>query len=139
MSDLLERRKTHFLLWRPAATHPAPALKIGVFVPGNPPSLQNVREHPLTPSAVDPELWEVAAATLGLVDSQVYHYWFRLQDSFVYRDRNQVIDVTDPFATTVDWRVQSDALPPPYSGDDRDPAGVVLLQNQTLLPCDDFG
>jgi pullulanase/glycogen debranching enzyme len=136
VSHLLQRKETHFVLWRPAVTDPAPQLIIGVLAPGNPPELHEKQEVDLAPSPIAPELWEIKATDLGLRDRQVYHYWFRVRDSFPGQERDKRIDVTDLFAITVDWRLQASALPPPYSNDDRDPAGVVLFQNSKLIAVD---
>lgn len=139
MQNLLERRASHFLLWRPAITQPAPRLIIAILAPGNSPALHSVQEHPLIQSPLFPERWELDARTLGLAENQVYHYWFRVRDSVPEPARNQEIDVTDPFASTVDWRIQSARLPTPYTDQDCDPAGVVLFRGNTLIPCDPGG
>ena len=139
VANLLQRKETHFVLWRPAVTNPAPRLVIGILTPGNPPDLQNVQEFPLQPSPNFPELWELDARTLGLVNGQVYHYWFRVQDSFPETGRNAQMQITDPFATTVDWRIESPILPLPYDDRDRDPAGVILFKANKLIACDPAG
>ena len=74
--DLLQRKRTHFLLWRPAVTNPPPALVIGAFRAGNPPSFEQLNRFDLAPSPMSPDLWEVPAAACSLVDGRVYHYWF---------------------------------------------------------------
>src|SRR4029078_12753557 len=114
MSDLLKRRSANFVLWRPAHTSPVPRLIIGIFVPGNPASLRDVREIYFVQSSQFPELWEIPCTDCGLIDGQVYHYWFRVKDSSPEPDRDKIIDATDPFATTVDWRVLAPQLPAPY-------------------------
>ncbi len=60
-ANLLIRKKTHFVLWRPAITNPEPRLIIGILVPGNPPEMQNVQSFPLQQSTQFPELWEIDA------------------------------------------------------------------------------
>src|SRR5687767_3771609 len=99
--DLLKRKETHFVLWRPAFTNPTPSLVIGIAVPGNPPALNDLRTIELQQHAQFPELWELDSSTIGLIDGQVYHYWFRVKDSYPAEHRDLVIDITDPFATTV--------------------------------------
>lgn len=136
---LLQRKETHFVLWRPAVTNPVPRLIIGIMKPGNPPVLQNLQEFTLQPSATFPELWELDARNLGLMDGQIYHYWFRVKDSFPALGRGALMEITDPFATTVDWRIESAVLPPPYDDQDRDPAGVILFRGNKLIPCDPGG
>ena len=138
-SNLLKRKETHFILWRPAVTNPKPILVIGILAPGNPPDLQNRQEFFLQQSPTLPELWEIDARTLGLVDGQIYHYWLRVRDSFPDPSRDAQMEITDPFATTVDWRLESALLPPPYDDQDRDPAAVVLFKNNKLVVCDPGG
>ena len=79
--DLLQRKRTHFLLWRPAVTDPPPALVIGAFRAGNPPSFERLDRFDLAPSPVSTDLWEVAAAACSLVDGRVYHYWFEVTNA----------------------------------------------------------
>jgi pullulanase len=134
--DVMRRRRTHFVLWRPANIAPVPRLVIGRFQAGNPPSL--VAEQTLD-LAVDPgiaELWVRAAQDCGLADGSVYHYWFEVLDSDPRRRQHVAIRCTDPFATTVDWRLLSPQLAPPYGQDDRDPAAVVKFRGGELVPCD---
>ena len=138
-ANLLQRKETHFVLWRPAVTNPVPRLVIGILAPANPPTLQNLQEFPLEASANFPELWEIDARNIGLVDGQVYHYWFRVKDSFPAPGRGAQMEITDPFATTVDWRIESAVLPLPYNDQDRDPAGVILFKDNKLIPCDPGG
>jgi 1,4-alpha-glucan branching enzyme len=137
-ADLLSRKQTHFVLWRPGVLEPIPTLYIG-----NPPSdssdpFQNVREIPLKQSAEFPELWEVAAQECGLTDGQVYFYWFKIQDTDAYNSTQQVLYYTDPTAWTVDRRFKAPA--PSESGSDAgDPASVVLYQMGRLIACDPDG
>jgi hypothetical protein len=65
--DLLTRKETHFLLWRPGATDVSPTIFIGLSTDAGAVTA-NFREIALQPSAAFPELWEVAAASCGLVD-----------------------------------------------------------------------
>ncbi len=138
-SDLLRRKATHFVLWRPRDTTPPPALVIGQFVAGNPPDFAGERRINLERSPEHADLWQVPAADCNLVVGQVYHYWFEIADSNPGRTSGQPIRVTDPTAWTVDWRLKAPQLPPPYDGDDRDPAAVVLWSGCHLLPCDPAG
>ncbi|KAF7510073.1 hypothetical protein GJ744_007177 [Endocarpon pusillum] len=137
--DILTRKETHFVLWRPAKINPPPRLVIGIFAHGNPPTLRSPTVVDLKQSAEFSELWELEARTLGLVDRQVYHYWFRVLDSSPYHVPAAEIDITDPFATTVDWRLKSPLLPAPYNDVDRDPAGVIKFESNKLKPCDPGG
>ena len=142
-SDLLERKRTHFVLWRPRNTDPPPKLAIGRFRHGNPPAFVDQRELELRPSAAAPDLWEIAATDCDLTDGQVYHYWFAVEDSNPSKPSHPVIRCTDPTAWSVDWRLKA-LLPDPadYPGfgeDDRDPAGVVMFKDGRLVPCDPGG
>jgi 1,4-alpha-glucan branching enzyme len=136
MAHLFELKKAAFVLWYPHYTNPEPpTLVIGQFQAGNPPSLINRRSFPLTQQG---ELWSIAAVQCGLVDGQVYHYWFEVSDSSPTRDRSR-ISCTDPLAFTVDWRLLAPPLPSPHIEEDRDPAAVVKFQNGCLVPCDAAG
>ncbi len=138
-TDLARRQQTHFVLWRPAHIAPPPRLVIGRFQSGNPPALADRHDFDLALLPDFPDLWAVAASQCGLMDGQVYHYWFEVGDSRPGRVAGQRILVTDPAAPTVDWRLPSPPLPPPYTEDDRHPAGVVLYKGGRLVPCDPGG
>jgi pullulanase len=131
-------KKSAFVLWRPRRVDPPPRLVIGVFQPGNPPTLAQRKEFPLTQQFGPPDLWGINAAQCGLTDGQVYHYWFEVSDSSPTRDGRR-IRCTDPTAFTVDWRLLAPRLLPPYIADDQDPAAVVKFQNGQLVPCDPAG
>ena len=47
-SDLLHRRETHFTLWLPSLPDKAPVLVIGTFAAGNPNTLANRKDIPLS-------------------------------------------------------------------------------------------
>jgi hypothetical protein len=79
--DLLQRKRTHFVLWRPAVTNPPPALVIGTFRAGNPPSFERLNRFDLAPSPMSADLWELAAAACSLVDGHVYHYWLEVTNA----------------------------------------------------------
>ncbi len=97
--DLLERKQTHFVLWRPTITNPPPALVIGTFRAGNPPSFEPLNKFDLAPSPVSADLWEVAAAACGLVDNRVYHYWFEVTNANPKTPSSARIPCTDPTAS----------------------------------------
>jgi glycosidase len=138
-ADLLDRKRTHFVLWRPRRTETPPALVIGRFRPGNPPRLRKTRTFELTRSPLHDELWEIAAEDCRLRNGRVYHYWFEVDDSNPHRQPPQRIRCTDPTAWTVDWRLRAPLLAEPYGEDDRDPAAVILYEDDELLPCDPGG
>jgi pullulanase len=137
--DLLKRRTTHFVLWRPRNTATPPRLIIGRFQPGNPPSLADDQQFPLTQTAGFPDLWEIAASACDLQDGLVYHYWFEVDDSDPGRSPPARIRCTDPAAGSVDWRLRAPALPAPYNDDDRHAASVVRFAQGQLVPCDPGG
>ena len=134
---LFELRKKAFVLWRPELTD-IPRLVIGQFAAGNPPTLVERRFFELTRVEGHVDLWSISAAACELREGQVYHYWFDVRDSSPYRDRQRIL-CTDPLASTVDWRLKSEALPSPYKADDQDPAAVVKFANGLLGVCDPGG
>ncbi|MDP9984843.1 1,4-alpha-glucan branching enzyme [Pseudarthrobacter oxydans] len=136
--DLFKLKRTKFLLWRPLNTNPAPRLVVGVFQPGNPPSLRSQRVHDLKEIPGCAGLWGIDAADCGLIDGQVCHYWFEVTDSHPARDGQRIL-CTDPTSFTVDWRLLAERLPHPYTGDDRDPASVVKFAGGLLVGCDAAG
>jgi pullulanase len=129
-ADLLERKQTHFVLWHAKPAAAAPVLVIGEFQAGNPPSLVNIQRFSLAPVAGFTDLFAIAAADCGLNDGRVYHYFFETADG---------IQTTDPIAYTVDWRLLSNRLPPPFNTDDRQPAAVIKYRGGQLAACDPAG
>ncbi|PYX08181.1 MAG: hypothetical protein DMG88_11390, partial [Acidobacteria bacterium] len=57
-ADLLARRASHFLLWRPNESLAPPLLILGRFQPGNPPALANERQFTMKPAAGVSGLWQ---------------------------------------------------------------------------------
>jgi len=137
-ADLLDRRKTHFTLWRPNGNTNAPKLVIGTFLAGNPNVVTNRVEVPLASSASTPGLWTLAARDTALADG-IYHYWFRVDNTHPQRPAGSTVLVTDPFATTVDWRVLSEIPPGFNTFDDPQPASVIRLVSGILSPVDPGG
>lgn len=139
--DLLSRKKTHFVLWRPGASKPAPTLYIGNIQPDDPDRLQKLKEFPLKPSAEFPELWEVSAEDCGLIEGQVYYYWFKVGNSDPYDPANasQIMYCSDPTATTVDRRMPAPTPSEPGGVASQDPASIILYKDGTLTPCDPQG
>jgi len=139
-ADLLLLRESHFALWRPNASENAPVLLIGNFAAGNPNSLANQKEIPLTKAgAAAPGLWVVSVEDSGLADG-IYHYWFRVENTNPAEPSLAPILCTDPFATTVDWRLMSPMLPAGFDNEtDRQPAAVIGLKNGKLFAVDAGG
>lgn len=71
-ADLLVHKQTHFALWRPAVTDPAPRLILGTFAPGNPPTLAQQHIFTLSPSTKGPDLWDIAVKGCQLENNHVY-------------------------------------------------------------------
>src|SRR5262245_50948642 len=138
-ADLLRRKSTHFVLWRPRKPDPPPRLVIGRLQPGNPPTFVAEQQFELRPSPAHGDLWEIPAAACNLADGGVYHYWFEITDSNPAKGTDRRIRCTDPTAWTVDWRLLAPRLPAPYGADDQDPAGVVKVVGGRLAPCDPQG
>jgi glycosidase len=127
-APLLERKRTHFLLWRPFHTTPPPKLVIGRLQPTRlMEAIVDRREFHLEPLRGQPDLWVIAAELCGLSENQVYHYWFEVQDSHPGQEAPRRVLVTDPTAWTVDLRTVED-------GDQ--PAAVVKYQDRGLVACD---
>jgi pullulanase len=134
-ADILDRKETHFVLWRPGTTAiRAPELVIGTLKTGNPPEFPDPKRFTMTPVAGLPGLWEIPARDCGLTNGQVYHYWFKVEDTSANTSPLPLVCCTDPMAFTVDWR-----LFPPGASDNRQPAAVILWQNDKLVPCDPGG
>ena len=138
-ADILERKRTSFVLWRIEVDDPAPVLVIGQFAAGNSPTLGGGARFNLTQDAAFPELWEIPASACGLTDGNVYHYWFEVNDSTPGRMALTRILVADPTGYSIDWRLRGPALPAPHTDDDRYPASVVKFQGGQLLAADPGG
>jgi 1,4-alpha-glucan branching enzyme len=136
--NLLSRKSTHFVLWRPMPDITAPVLVIGNFQSGNPPTLARSKRLPMTLAPGVTGLWQIAAADCGLTDGTVYHYWFEVKSTNPDRPGGAIL-CSDPTAWTVDWRLIPPPLPTPFDDEDRQPAAVVLFAGGTLQPCDPGG
>lgn len=77
-------------------------------------------------------LWGIEAADCGLIDREIYHYWFEVTDSHPSRDGRRTL-CTDPTALTVAWRLLADRLPHPYIADDPYPASFVKFADGLLV------
>jgi len=147
--DLLERKRTHFILWRPAHADPAPTLYIGQISFTDIDRYSNFREIPLRPASQSPDLWEAAAQECGLSEGQVYFYWFKVRNADPADSPEQVMQLhghpyrvfycTDPLAYTVDRRFPAPAPAEPGGDKSGDPASVVLYRQGQLVPCDPDG
>lgn len=130
MTDILTRRQTHFVLWCPRETSP-PVLILGKLKLGNPARFKELDRWPLQPVPQRPGLWELEAASCGLMQGQVYHYWFEVDNSWPEPAR---IQVTDPLAYGVDYRLYA-----PQNPSVLHPAAVIGWFEDQLIPCDPHG
>lgn len=135
--DLFRLKEDHFVLWRPA--NDKPKLVIGKFKLGNPCELESATEHDLSNENMPRDLWTIPVSKLtsnGLKDGQIYHYFFKVNDSNPYKSDHKEILCTDPTAWAVDWRLRAANLGVPYTDEDRDPAAVVKISGGKLVVCD---
>jgi pullulanase len=135
MARLLERKKTHFVLWRPGAVTP-PRLVIGQLDAAN--VLVGVRTFDMDSSTVSTagDVWEIAAADCGLAEGQAYHYWFEVTNTNPYPGTtSERLECTDPAAYCVDWRLTS-SVPPGDTTDSPSPAAVIRFAGGELVPSD---
>lgn len=131
MTDILNRRKTRFVLWCPAATK-APQLIIGQIQNGNPPTFQQLNRLPLKSVSGMNGLWELEANACGLSEDQTYHYWFEVENTS--QSGPNPIQVTDPLASGVDYRLCAPDNPSLAC-----PAGVIGWHGGQLVCCDPNG
>ncbi len=130
-ADLLARRASHFLLWRPNESLAPPLLIFGKFQDGNPPTLGGARQLPMKPAPDVNGLWQIAATECGFADGDIIHYWFEVEDTHPHRNQSRTVRCSDPAAHTVDWRLTAD------SGNQ--PAAVVQFSGAQLSVCDPSG
>jgi pullulanase len=140
LADLLQRKQTHFVLWRPGVVSPGPAIYLSTLGASSS-SLNPFKEMALMQSELFPDLWEIAAQDCGLVDGQVYFYWFKVcnTDPYDVASSHQVLYGTDPTAWTVDRRFLAPKPSEPGGIASMDPASVVLYREDKLIPCDPGG
>ncbi|MBW4605678.1 MAG: hypothetical protein KME22_00260 [Hassallia sp. WJT32-NPBG1] len=140
LAQLLIRKKTNFVLWRPRFTDPQPALFIGNFLVPSPTPFANFTTHLLQQSSQFPDLWEIDASSCGLIDGQVYYYWFKVRDGVEPSPvTEQVLYVTDPLAYSIDRDISA---PTPNEANgiaSRLPASLVLYKGGELLTTDSTG
>lgn len=140
LAQLLIRKKTHFVLWRPRFTDPQPTLFVGNFLSPSSTPFGNFTTHPLQQSSLFPDLWEIDASACGLADGQVYYYWFKVRDGIEPSPTTeQVLYVTDPLAYSVDRNISA-PVPSEANGITLGlPASLVLYKEGELLPADSIG
>jgi pullulanase len=99
-ADVLLRRASNFVLWRPNADTIPPVLILGQFRPGNPPTLAGERRIAMSPVAGVGGLWQVTAAASGLSEGDIAHYWFEVDDTRPHRATSGRVRCADPMAHT---------------------------------------
>jgi glycosidase len=134
MADILARRAKRFVAWIPRPQSQPPVLVIGQLRPGNPPVLTAANRFPLAAVQELRGLFELAPSDCGLTAGGVYHYWIEVDDSRSTSAPPARITVTDPFATSVDWRIF-----PPGSNACTQPAAVVKFDADGLVDSDPEG
>lgn len=139
-NPLFQLRQTDFVLWRPAGASPPPSLILARVQPGAPLVVQESTPQPLLPVAGFSDLWSLPAKNClfsgsALQDGAIYHYWFEVTASQPGRPATR-IRITDPFATAVDWRLLAPRPQPPFTDDERYPAGVVRWLGNKLVTAD---
>jgi 1,4-alpha-glucan branching enzyme len=132
--DILERRKTKFVLWIPgqASGTAAPELIISPFDPNQPTSTKATFQGPLKTSS-EPDLWELDPKDINpsLQNGQIYRYWFQVTDTS--SENLGTMIVTDPLVYTVNYRTVVNRT----AEDSKvQPAGVIKFRDMQLLPCD---
>jgi pullulanase len=137
--DILQKKKTAFILWRVTNTNLPPNLIIGTLQPGMPPTLAGQQTFVLQNTAALPDVWSIDAAACNLNDGAVYHYWFEVTDADPNRNAQRIL-ISDPTACTIDWQLlaqrPADAQ---YDDDDAYPASVIKFKSGQLIPCDTDG
>jgi 1,4-alpha-glucan branching enzyme len=137
--DLLQRKQTQFVLWRPATSNPVPRLIIGRYQADGTPVPGSEQAFDLQPAPGHSDLWQREARDCNLVAGQVYYYFFEVTNSHPDQPGALRLRCTDPAAETVDWRLQSPSLEHPEDARGQDPAGVVLYDGGRFRPCDPAG
>ena len=128
--DILERRKTKFVLWIPGqatgSAKPELVLTGPIEIDPNQPVATDVTINVPLQESSKPDLWELDPNDIRppLQDGRVYHYWFQITD----------MKVTDPLVYTVDYR----PVPNRKAKEDSEiqPAGVIKFRDRRLWPCD---
>ncbi len=138
-ANLLERKKTAFVLWRVGTPVPPPTLIIGQLKPGNPFQFSGAQQLPLQRVAGFDDLWDIPASACNLTDGQVYHYWFEVSVNHPQRPNTARLRITDPTAFMVDWRLRGPRVAAPFGDDDRFPAAVIQFSGGKLVPADPGG
>ncbi len=136
---IFAHRRTNFVLWGVTESDSPPKLIIGRLDLGAPVKLTEERQFVLQRSPQFPDLWMIPAAQCALKEGEVYRYWFEVTDTHPGRSSRR-IQITDPMAYTIDWRLSSpEPEGPGYGSDDQYPPAVIKFQQGQLVSCDGGG
>jgi pullulanase len=133
--DILERRKSKFILWipgQPSGTNP-PQLVLGILdITSSPFTFNQLFRGPFVNSD-KPDLFELDPDTItpALQDGSVYWYWFEVNDRS--SSTPSTVLVTDPMAYTVDYSMI------PSRNDGVQPTAVIKFRGGKMWPCDTDG
>ncbi len=134
-ADIWLLKQSDFVLWRVGDATVPPVLILGQLTPGAPNVFTQTHRLVLALVPGFTDLWSIPAVNCGLLDGAVYHYWFEVTVS--HPDQPAVrLWITDPMATTIDWRLIAPRLGPPFGDADRYPAAVIKFSNSQLLTVD---
>ena len=139
IADILSRKASAFVLWRVNNTSAPPKLIIGQLKVGNPIALVNSQQITMQPVSGFSDLWEAPLAGCHLTEGEVYHYWFEVSVSHPGQPTTARLQITDPMAHMVDWRLRGPRVAAPFGDDDRYPAAVVKVQGGRLVAADADG
>ncbi|KAF2026257.1 glycoside hydrolase [Setomelanomma holmii] len=131
--DIYELRRESFLLWTPGVEQ-SPELVIGKLDTDHPGTI--VTEQTFELAEEPKSVWQVKASLLNLSDG-MYHYWFKVKDTSP-RNFGPML-VTDPLAYAVDYRVTRYPRDDETNAQWRQPAAVIVLKGDSLIPCDPTG
>jgi len=134
-ADIWTLKETDFVLWRGDTNSAPPTLILGNLAPGAPNRFTQTGRFDLTLVPGCSDLWSLAANACGLTAGGVYHYWFEVTVSHPARPPVRLW-ITDPLATTVDWRLCAPPLAAPFGDADRYPAAVIKFDGARLVPTD---
>jgi hypothetical protein len=81
LPDLLSRKQTAFVLWRPGKTDPVPRLILGRYGQDGSPDRSSEQDFDLRQETGNPDLWVKPAAECRLSEGQVYYYFFEVTNS----------------------------------------------------------
>ena len=138
--DIFSLRKTNFVLWRPAKTDPKPKVYIAHVEFNYSESkilFEKTGEHELLQSKNFSDLWLLNVQDCNLTENTIYYYWFKVKNSNPYEKNEDILYVTDPYATVVDERMQANNIPVPELHQHQySPAGVFIYLNGQMMPAD---